>query len=103
MRRHAAMGTRLGFVLNPSHPPTGQAIGVWGDWGWLTRALLLIGHPAERMLHLPPVKQPRKYMNIMAAKNFVIKITEEALKVVRGETKGVRPLSELAVTVIAQE
>uniref|UniRef100_A0A0R3WDU1 UDP-glucose:glycoprotein glucosyltransferase n=1 Tax=Taenia asiatica TaxID=60517 RepID=A0A0R3WDU1_TAEAS len=98
MRRHAAMGTRLGLVLNPSNPPTGQAVGVWGGWGWLTRALLLIGHPAERMLHPPPVKQSQKYMNIMAAKNFVIKITEEALKVVRGETKVVRPLSELAVT-----
>ncbi|EUB64911.1 UDP-glucose:glycoprotein glucosyltransferase [Echinococcus granulosus] len=98
MRRHAAMGTRLGLVLNPSRPPTGQAVNIWGGWGWLTRALLIIGHPAERMLHPSTVEQSQKYMNIMAAKNFVIKITEEALKVVRGEMKGVRPLSELAVT-----
>ncbi|KAL5111563.1 UDP-glucose:glycoprotein glucosyltransferase 1 [Taenia crassiceps] len=98
MRRHATMGTRLGLVLNPSNPPTGQAVGVWGDLGWFTRALLLIGHPAERMLHPPSAKKPQKYMNIMAAKNFAIKITEEALRLVRGETKDVRSLSELAVT-----
>ncbi|VDM17267.1 unnamed protein product [Hydatigera taeniaeformis] len=98
MRRHAAMGTRLGLVLNPSHPPTGQTVGVWGGWGWFTRVLLLIGHPAERMLHPPLFKRSQKYMNVMAAKNFAIKIVEEALKVSRGETKSVRPLSELAVT-----
>ena len=38
-------------------------------------------------------------MSIMAAKNFAIKLTEEALKIVRGEATEIRPLSDLAVTV----
>ncbi|KAM7540782.1 hypothetical protein Aperf_G00000023124 [Anoplocephala perfoliata] len=100
MRRHATMDTRLGFVLNPfNNIPTSEK-GIWGDPGWLTRALLLIGHPAERMLSSSANESStsEKYMSIMAAKNFVLKVTEEALKVVRGEAKEISPLSEMAVS-----
>nr|CDS32366.1 UDP glucose:glycoprotein glucosyltransferase 1 [Hymenolepis microstoma] len=99
MRRHATMDTRLGFVLNPSSTASFSEKGVWGAGGWLTRALLLIGHPAEKMFPMSNSdKTAEKYMNIMAAKNFIIKITEEALKMVRGEIKDPSPLSELTVS-----
>lgn len=94
------MDTRLGFVLNPSSTVSSSKKGVWGAHGWLTRALLLIGHPAEKLLPISSGdKPPEKYMNIMAAKNFIIKITEEAFKMVRGEIKEASPLSELTVSV----
>ncbi|VDO12597.1 unnamed protein product [Rodentolepis nana] len=100
MRRHATMDTRLGFVFNPSSTVSFSEKGVWGAGGWLTRALLLIGHPAEKMFPMPSSsdKTAVKCMNIMAAKNFLLKITEEALKMVRGEIKDASPLSELTVS-----
>ncbi|VUZ57741.1 unnamed protein product [Hymenolepis diminuta] len=99
MRRHATMDTRLGFVLNPSSTVSSSKKGIWGAHGWLTRALLLVGHPAEKVLPISSGdKTPEKYMNIMAAKNFIIKITEEAFKMVRGEIKEASPLSELTVS-----
>lgn len=101
MRRHATMDTRLGFVLNPfSNISTSGKI-IWGDPGWLTRALLLIGHPAERLLSSSTneTSTSEKYMSIIAAKNFAIKVTEEALKVARGEAKEISPLSAVAVSV----
>ncbi|VDD80862.1 unnamed protein product [Mesocestoides corti] len=97
MRRHASKGTRLGFVFNPSSPfVLTEEPAEWGARGWFTRALLLTGHPAETLT--ANKQQPQKYMTMMAAKNFVLKITEEALRVVRGEDKEVRPLPEMAVT-----
>lgn len=101
MRRHATMDTRLGFVLNPSTRPSTTGSSNWGGPGWLSRSLLLIGHPAEKMLASASGGDTpnEKYMNIMAAKNFIIKITEEALKIVRGDIKEASPLSELSVSV----
>ena len=100
MRRYALVSTRLGLVLNPSRLPIDlESSDVWGNPGWLSRALLLVGHPAESIHRQFNNKLPKKYMNIMAAKNFAAKITEEALKVLRGEAADIRPLSELAVSV----
>ncbi len=61
--------------------------------------MLLIGQQAEPLLTQNANSQSGKLMNMMAAKNFAIKLTDEALKVVRGERSEARSLADLAVGV----
>lgn len=105
MRRHASASTRLGFIFNPNASvtpsSTAPAAASWGAPGWFTRAMLLIGQPAESILNGTNQQPPRKFMNMMAAKNFAIKLIDEALKIVRHEQSEVGSLEDLAVSVSA--
>lgn len=48
--------------------------------------MLLIGQPSYQLLHNAKRVQPEASMNMMAAKNFAIKLIEESLKLVEGKS-----------------
>ncbi|VUZ56307.1 unnamed protein product [Hymenolepis diminuta] len=89
MCRLAKMNTCPGFILNPSSSVSFPKKEVLGASGWPTWVLLFIGQPTEKILLTSyNDKIPEKYRSIMAVKSFIIKITEEALKMVRVEIRG---------------
>uniref|UniRef100_A0A0X3PJY9 UDP-glucose:glycoprotein glucosyltransferase 1 n=1 Tax=Schistocephalus solidus TaxID=70667 RepID=A0A0X3PJY9_SCHSO len=99
MRKQASANTRLGFIFNPTvrvkSGGSHRAV-EWGDPHWLTRALLLTGQPSEQLLTAKDDSPPPKYMNMMAAKNFAIKLAGE-MRSVFNERRKVSTFSKLSV------
>nr|VZI33038.1 unnamed protein product [Spirometra erinaceieuropaei] len=101
MRKQASANTRLGFIFNPTgriESGDSRRAVEWGDPYWLTRALLLTGQPSEQLLVSAKDgdSPPPKYMNMMAAKNFAIKLAGETRNVFN-ERRKVSAFSKLSV------